>query len=293
MRHASRPVFRFAPSPNGELHLGHAYSALFTAAAARAAGGRFLLRIEDIDLTRCRPEYETRIYEDLGWLGLQWEKPVRRQSDHFADYAGALARLDAMGLLYPCFASRKQIAEAVAHAAAPAFDPDGAPLYPGLFRDAPLADVERRKAAGEPYAIRLDVRKATAAARKKLGGASLSFRETDGDGGETIHIADPERWGDVVLARKETPASYHLAVVVDDALQGVTRVTRGRDLFAATDMHRLLQTLLDLPEPLYHHHRLITDHDGRKLSKSRRDTSLRSLRAEGKTPTDILSLLAR
>lgn len=293
MHQALRPAFRFAPSPNGELHLGHAFSALFTAAAARAAGGRFLLRIEDIDLTRCRREFETRICEDLAWLGLEWEQPVRRQSDHFDDYRRALDRLDAMGLLYPCFASRKQIAEAASRASAPAFDPDGAPLYPGLFRNAPRPEVERRKAAGEPYAIRLDVGKALAAASGKLGGAALTFREIDDDGRESLRVATPESWGDVVLARKEAPASYHLAVVVDDALQGVTHVTRGLDLFAATDMHRLLQVLLDLPEPLYRHHRLITDQNGRKLAKSHRDTSLRCLRANGKTANDILTLLTR
>jgi glutamyl-Q tRNA(Asp) synthetase len=285
-----RPVFRFAPSPNGELHLGHAYSALFTRAAARAAGGRFLLRIEDIDLTRRRPEFEARIYEDLRWLGVRWEQPVRRQSEHFADYQSAMDKLDAMGVLYPCFASRKQIAEA-ARGAGAAFDPDGAPLYPGLFRDAPQAETERRKAAGEPCAIRLDVRKAMLAAGEKLGGAPLAFREIGDGGGETIHMAEPGRWGDVVLARKETPASYHLAVVVDDALQGVTCVTRGQDLFAATDMHRLLQVLLDLPEPTYRHHRLVVGEDGRKLSKSRKDTSLRSLRAAGRTPEEIMTLL--
>jgi glutamyl-Q tRNA(Asp) synthetase len=289
MPHDRRPVFRFAPSPNGELHLGHAYSALFTSAAARAAGGRFLLRIEDIDPTRCRPEFEAWIYEDLAWLGLDWERPPRRQSDHFSDYRAALSRLEAMSLVYPCFASRKQIAAAAARSPAVA-DPDGAPVYPGLFRDAPASETEARKAAGEPYSLRLHVKRALLAAQEKTRGRDLTFREIGDDGRETLHAADPERWGDVILARKETPASYHLAVVVDDALQGVTHVSRGRDLFAATGLHRLLQVLLDLPEPLYQHHRLVADAQGRKLSKSWKDTSLRSLRAAGRTPGDVITL---
>lgn len=290
MLHDDRPVFRFAPTPNGELHLGHAYSALFTGMAAKAHGGRFLLRIEDIDPTRCRPEFEARIYEDLAWLGLDWERPTRRQSEHFADYANALAKLEAMGLLYPCFATRRQIAEAAARERRPACDPDGAPIYPGLFRCASMAEVEARRSAGEPYAIRLHMEKALAFAAKKLQGRRLTFREIDAAGHETLHAANPELWGDVVLARKETPASYHLAVVVDDALQNVTHITRGRDLFAATGLHRLLQFLLDVPEPVYRHHRLIVDRQGRKLSKSDRDTSLRRLRAEGRALHEVLAM---
>lgn len=292
MPHASRPVFRFAPTPNGELHPGHAYSALFTSALARAAGGRFLLRIEDIDGTRRRPAHERGIYEDLAWLGLDWEQPVRRQSEHFADYAEALSRLEAMGVTYPCFATRREVAAAAAQApGGPLSDPDGAPLYPGLWRDAPAEAAAARRAAGEPFAIRLHAARALRLARDRLGGATLTFRELDGQGGATLHPAQAERWGDVVLARKETPASYHLAVVVDDALQGVTHVTRGRDLFAATGLQRLLQTLLDLPEPVYRHHRLILDGEGRKLAKSRGDVSLRSLRAQGATVRDILARL--
>jgi glutamyl-Q tRNA(Asp) synthetase len=285
------PVFRFAPSPNGELHMGHAYSALFTSTAARAAGGRFLVRIEDIDGTRCRPEFEALICQDLAWLGLDWERPTRRQSEHFADYRKALAQLEVLGIIYPCFATRKDIAEAAARASAPAADPDGAPLYPGLFRDIPVAEAEARKAAGQPYALRLHMKKALSAARDKLAGAALTFREGDAEGREEVHPGQPERWGDVVLARKDTPASYHLAVVVDDALQNVTHVTRGRDLFAATGLNRLLQVLLDLPEPVYRHHCLITDERGRKLSKSHRDTSLYSLRLAGKSPADIIALI--
>lgn len=288
--HGERPVFRFAPSPNGELHLGHAYSALFTQWAARAVGGRFLLRIEDIDRDRSRPEYEQRIYEDLGWLGVEWEEPVRRQSEHFADYAAALKRLNALGIIYPCFASRKEIAAAHASGGAPARDPDGAPLYPGLYRGVDPAKAAARMAAGEPYALRLDMEKAAALARAACGGA-LARRAITENGQVEGRETAPERWGDVVLARKEMPASYHLAVVTDDALQGVTHVTRGMDLHAATDIHRVLQVLLGLPEPVYHHHRLVLDPEGRKLSKSAKDKSLRALRLEGATPDVIRGLL--
>jgi glutamyl-Q tRNA(Asp) synthetase len=279
-------VFRFAPSPNGHLHLGHALSALINFEMARAAGGRLLLRIEDIDVARCRSEYEQAIYEDLAWLGITWEQPVRRQSEHFDDYRAALARLEALGLIYPGFESRGEIARLVAererHGGWPR-DPDGAPLYPGNARAASSADRQRRMAAGEPYALRLD--SAAAIARAE----SLSWSETGaGPGGETGLVpARPELWGDVVLARKETPTSYHLAVVVDDARQGVTHVVRGQDLFWATGVHRLLQALLDLPAPAYHHHRLLLDAEGRKLSKSTRATGLRALRDGGVTATDI------
>ncbi|MDX2263389.1 MAG: tRNA glutamyl-Q(34) synthetase GluQRS [Hyphomicrobiales bacterium] len=286
MTGSARPVLRFAPSPNGELHLGHAYSALFTWETARALGGRFLLRIEDIDRTRCRPEFEAQIYDDLAWLGLTWETPVRRQSEHFADYRAALARLDALGLIYPCFATRKEIA-----AAAIGADPDGAPLYPGLWRGADEADVARRMTAGEPYALRLDMARALDA----TGAEPIAWRAFEMRGGAcevaTVRAA-PERWGDAVLARKDTPTSYHLSVVVDDALQGVSHVTRGADLLAATDLHALLQRLLGLPSPLYAHHRLITL-EGRKLSKSAGDRSLRSLREAGVTAADVLSFLQR
>jgi glutamyl-Q tRNA(Asp) synthetase len=284
------PVFRFAPSPNGYLHLGHALSALLNAEMAVAAGSRLLLRIEDIDATRCRPEYEAAIYEDLAWLGLTWETPVRRQSEHFADYGAALARLEAMGLIYPSFESRAEIAQMVAVREAMFAwprDPDGAPLYPGDARAMPESERARRRASGAPYALRLDM----AAAIERTG--ALSWNETGaGPGGETrIVAADAAVWGDVILARKNTPASYHLAVVVDDAAQGVTDVVRGEDLFHATSVHRLLQALLALPTPRYHHHRLVRDADGKKLSKSTAATGLRELRAQGLTPADIRHLV--
>jgi len=280
----TRPVFRFAPSPTGHLHLGHAYSALFTAAMAGRFGGRFLLRIEDTDRTRCRPDYEAAIYEDLGWLGLRWEEPVRRQSDHAADFTAAIESLRALGLVYPCFASRREIAEA-ADALGPEAprDPDGGPLYPGLYRGAAPDAMAARIAAGEPHALRLDMAKALALATLKTGGP-LTYLRFDGRQRTETVVARPERWGDILLASRDRPASYHLAVVTDDALQGVTHVTRGADLLAATDVHRLLQTLLDLPAPLYCHHRLLLDPSGRKLAKTHRDKSLRSLRAEGVGP---------
>jgi glutamyl-Q tRNA(Asp) synthetase len=282
-------VFRFAPSPNGYLHLGHALSALVNADMARAAGGRLLLRIEDIDRTRCRPHYEDAIYEDLAWLGLAWEQPVRRQSAHLADHQAALDRLIALGLVYPSFESRAEIARLVAareQAGAWPRDPDGVPLYPGTAK-ARSATERQRRMGSEPYALRLDM----AAALARAG--ELAWSETgSGPGGETGRgQAAPARWGDVVLGRKETPTSYHLAVVVDDALQGVTDVVRGEDLFWATSVHRLLQALLDLPAPTYHHHRLIRDADGRKLAKSTRATALRELRAQGHTPAEIRALL--
>ena len=277
----SRPVFRFAPSPNGHLHLGHALSALTAYEAARALGGRFLLRLEDIDVGRCRREFTESIFEDLAWLGLEWEEPVRRQSEHFDDYAAALAELDAAGLLYPCYATRGEIATAVARRDRNGVwprDPDGAPLYPGLHRG--LGPAERAALVQRRPALRLKMDEAIARA-----GAGLTWRELGDAGGEIE--AHPEAWGDVVLARRDVPTSYHLAVVVDDALQGVTHVVRGRDLFHATAVHRLLQRLLGLPEPVYRHHRLILDADGRKLSKSAGDTALQALRAGGATPADI------
>jgi|SRR6185312_344065 len=271
------PVFRFAPSPNGFLHLGHALSALLNADAARAMGGRLLLRIEDIDAARCRPEFEAAIYEDLAWLGLSWEEPVRRQSGHDDDYRAALGRLEGMGLVYPSFESRAEIGRMIGERAAWPNDPDGAPLYPGSARTMSAAERQRRLAGGEPYALRLDM----AAAIGRAG--PLAWHETGaGPSGETGDIAaDPAVWGDVVLARKDAPASYHLAVVVDDAAQGVTDVVRGVDLFHATAVHRLLQTLLGLPVPRYRHHRLILDAEGRKLSKSTKATGLRELHAQG------------
>ena len=274
------PVFRFAPSPNGHLHLGHALSALLNADMARAAGGRLLLRIEDIDATRCRPEYEAAIYEDLRWLGLVWEEPVRRQSEHFADYRAALGKLDAMGLVYPSFESRAEIAAMVAAKEATApwpRDPDGAPLYPGAAKTMSAAERTERVASGAPYALRLDMQAALA------GVPRLTWSETGaGPACETGTIAaDPAAWGDVILARKDTPTSYHLAVVVDDAAQGATDVVRGRDLFQATSVHRLLQALLGLPEPRYRHHRLVLDREGRRFAKRRGGETLSDLRAAG------------
>ena len=284
------PVFRFAPSPNGHLHLGHAYSALLNFDSARATGGRFLLRIEDIDATRCRPEFETAIYDDLGWLGMVWETPVRRQSEHLADYSAALATLDRKGLVYPSFESRAEIARVVAEREACGAwprDPDGAPLYPGASKSLPPEDRARLVASGAPYALRLDM---AAACRIAPG---LTWTEA-GEGPDGEHGAVPScpaAWGDVILARKETPTSYHLSVVVDDALQGVSEVVRGQDLFCATAVHRLLQALLGLPEPHYRHHQLIFDSEGRKLSKSTRATGLRELRSQGATPADIRRLV--
>jgi glutamyl-Q tRNA(Asp) synthetase len=279
------PIFRFAPSPNGYLHLGHALSALLNFDMARAAGGRLLLRIEDIDEIRCRPEYEQAIYEDLGWLGIAWEAPVRRQRENFADYRAALARLESQGLLYPAFESRTEIAALVAaralHGSWPC-DPDGAPLYPGGRAPATVA-LAQRMALGDPYALRLDM--AAATARAGLLDWSESGAGPNGESG--VVPAAAAAWGDVVLARKETPTSYHLAVAVDDALQGVSHVVRGQDLFWSTSVHRLLQALLGLPAPVYHHHRLVLDDDGGKLSKSTRATALRALRETGATPTDI------
>jgi glutamyl-Q tRNA(Asp) synthetase len=282
----SRPVFRFAPSPNGELHLGHAYSALLNFDLAERLGGRMLLRIEDIDTTRCRPEFVASIFEDLRWLGISFEEPVRRQSTHLADYQLASTKLQAAGLLYPCFATRTEI-EATAGASAKR-DPDGASIYPGLWRGADPLEVARRKRAGEPYALRLDMHRAVSGQARSL--AWFGF-EPNQPSMMRNRPASPDRWGDAVIVRKEIPTSYHLSVVVDDALQGVTHVVRGQDLEAATDLHRLLQALLGLPSPLYHHHRLIVGPVGRKLSKSFGDTSLGQLRREGATPSDVRQLV--
>lgn len=280
------PVFRFAPSPNGYLHLGHAYSALLNFDLARETGGEFLLRIEDIDSTRCRPEFEAAIYQDLEWLGVAWRSPVRRQSEHATDYRAALEKLTAMGLVYPAFESRAEIARLVAEREKQApwpRDPDGAPLYPGTAR---LLSSEARAGlieSGAPYALRLDI----AAACQRVG--ELNWRESgEGPAGESgIVAAQPTAWGDVIIARKEIPTSYHLAVAVDDALQGVTDVVRGQDLFASTSIHRLLQQLLGLPQPRYRHHRLVLNDAGQKLSKSTQSTGLRELRASGERPADI------
>jgi len=286
------PVFRFAPSPNGELHLGHAYSAMLNFAMAREIGGRFLLRIEDIDIGRCRREYEEAILADLAWLGLEWKVPVRRQSDHFEDYAEALDRLIEEGLVYPAFMSRGDIRAHIAGTddagASWPRDPDGAALYPGLDRDLSRAERRQRIVAGDPYSWRIDMAAAVARA-----GRGLSWREEGaGPEGETGQVAaEPEAWGDVIVARRDVPTSYHLAVVVDDAIQAVTHVMRGRDLFHATAVHRLIQELLGLSAPTYLHHDLILGEDGRKLSKSRRDTSIASLRQAGAQPGDIARMV--
>ncbi|WP_235912834.1 glutamyl-Q tRNA(Asp) synthetase [Brucella tritici] len=335
------PVFRFAPSPNGQLHLGHAYSALLNADMARKSNGRFLLRMEDIDTARCTPALEQGIYDDLRWLGLSWETPVRRQSEHFGEYRNALTKLADKGLVYPAFLSRGEVRERIGEAFAKGkdwpSDPDGTPLYPQSERDLTEKEQMERIASGMSYAWRLNMDKALEAAGEPLfwnesgtgpNGESLNqkaagrgengdFRvpkrnvlnvhehrnteqrhlqtgmATFGTGSETGRIAaDPARWGDVVIARKDTPTSYHLSVVVDDALQGITHVVRGHDLFHATSVHRLLQKLLGLPEPFYHHHDLVLGDDGLKLSKSRQDTALASLREQGFTPDDIRAKLS-
>jgi glutamyl-Q tRNA(Asp) synthetase len=228
------------------------------------------------------------IFEDLAWLGVAWEEPVRRQSQHFVTYAQAAQRLERQGLLYPCFASRSEIEAA---ASPGAVDPDGAPIYPGLHKAMPRAEIEARIENGERYALRIDMGRALVAAAKRLRGAPLTFTELDDAGRAQILDAGPEQWGDAVILRKDVPASYHLAVVVDDARQGITHVTRGRDLFQSTGLHRLLQVLLGLPEPLYRHHRLLTDAEGRKLAKSAGDTGLAALRAVGASPADIRRMI--
>lgn len=284
----SPPVFRFAPSPNGELHLGHARSALLNQRLARESGGRLLLRIEDIDLARCTPDYEAGIYRDLEWLGIDWETPVRRQSEHFADYAEALDRLKRMDVVYPGFMSRGQIRDHIAESETPARrwprDPDGAPLYPDVDRQLSRRERQKRIKAGEPHAWRLDV----VAALRKAGTALRWSERGAGPLGQTGEIeARPQIWGDVILSRSDAPASYHLSVTVDDAIQGVTEVVRGQDLFHATAIHRLLQALLGLPAPAYRHHSLIVGEDGRKLSKSRKDTGLRALRESGVSAQEV------
>ncbi|MBZ7923010.1 tRNA glutamyl-Q(34) synthetase GluQRS [Ensifer adhaerens] len=287
------PVFRFAPSPNGLLHLGHALSAVLNHDMAKSESGRFLLRIEDIDQTRCRPEFEAAIYEDLAWLGLDWERPVRRQSAHLDAYASALERLHRLGVVYPSVMTRGEIKAAVAQAEADGRtwprDPDGSPLYPGRERAYSINERTALLEGGKAYAWRLDMQKAISL----YGGAALTWNESGaGPMGETgTIVADPAAWGDVILSRSDAPSSYHLSVVVDDALQGVTHVVRGRDLYHATSAHRLLQRLLDLPEPLYYHHRLILGPDGRKLSKSNQDTGIAAFRAAGRTPQEVRALI--
>ncbi|MDJ0389368.1 tRNA glutamyl-Q(34) synthetase GluQRS [Roseomonas sp. E05] len=273
-------VTRFAPSPTGRLHLGHAHSALLGWRAARAAGGRFLLRLEDIDPIRCRPELRDGILEDLAWLGLDWDGPVRVQSEHLPEYRTTLDRLEGMGLLYPCFCTRADIAREVAAIGHAPHGPDGL-LYPGTCRRLSAAERAERLASGAPYALRLDMTAALHRAPRPL-----SFLEL----GEGRIRCDPARFGDVVLARKDTPASYHLCVTQDDALQGVTLVTRAEDLRPATDLHRLLQALLGLPVPRYRHHRLLLGADGRRLSKRDNAPTLAALREAGRSPAEVRAM---
>jgi glutamyl-Q tRNA(Asp) synthetase len=279
---ATTPILRFAPSPNGALHLGHAYSALFNERIAEEINGCVLLRIEDLDRTRCKPQFVAGIIDDLAWLGLRFPAPPRRQSEHGDDYAAALARLDERGLVYPCFCSRAE----VKRASNGQRDPDGAPLYPGTCRGLSSAEARDRIARGHRAAFRLDMKRAIDAAPAGLGWAEY------GEGAvASRRSAAPEVWGDVILRGRDLAASYHLAVVVDDALQGVTDVARGRDLLAATAVHRLLQALLGLAEPRYRHHRLVLDRDGAKLSKSRQSVSLAELRATGLAPDGVRAAL--
>jgi len=271
----SRIVTRFAPSPTGYLHLGHAYSALF-AAAAGEAGGRLILRIEDIDRGRCRPEFETAILDDLAWLGLAWARPVRRQSNHLEDYARALDRLLGMELIYPCFCTRRDIRDEIARAGAAPHGADGF-VYPGICRGLSRRERADRIGAGEAHALRIDMARAV-----EFAGALTWSDRVRGE-----IAADPLAHGDVVLARKDTPTSYHLAVTVDDHLQQVNLVTRGEDLFAATHIHRLLQALLSFEVPDYHHHRLVTGEDGRRFAKRDSSATIRALRRAGKSPEEV------
>ena len=274
-------VTSFAPSPTGELHLGHAFAALTAWHRARDAGGRFLLRLEDIDPTRCRPAFAAAIVTDLTWLGLDWDGSVRVQSEHLDDYRAVLAGLEARGLVYPCFCTRAEIARELAASAAAPHAPDGAALYPGTCRRLGPAASAARRAAGQPFALRLDMARALATLTEPL-----TWQEE----GEAALPCHPERFGDVVLARKDAPASYHLCVTHDDACQGVTLVTRGIDLKPATAVHRLLQALMGWPAPAYAHHRLLADPAGRRLAKRDGATTLRSLRASGLTPAAVRAL---
>ncbi|MEM7619503.1 MAG: tRNA glutamyl-Q(34) synthetase GluQRS [Pseudomonadota bacterium] len=288
-----KPVFRFAPSPNGFLHLGHAFSALITQQRARDIGGQVLLRIEDIDQARCHKQYEQAIYEDLEWLGFGWDGSVRRQSEYLNAYQDALETLRQKGMLYPCFATRSEIKQVlikqgsgISHAK----DPDGSFLYPGIYKNFPAKELEKRLANGESYALRLDMQKAMCVLNEQIN-TQLTIREITSEGNEIKRNAKPAIWGDVVLSRKDIKCSYHIACCVDDAWQGVSHVTRGRDLHAATDLHRLLQKLLDLPEPIYFHHRLIFNDKSEKLSKSVKSTALRDLRRQGCTVQDIKNMI--
>jgi len=273
-------VTRFAPTPSGYMHLGHAYAALVACETARAGGGRFLLRIEDIDPSRARAPFEQAIYDDLRWLGLDWDGEALRQSERMADYGAALDRLDRLGVLYPCFCTRRKIRAEIAHAAQ-APHGQGEAVYPGICRSLSVDEREHRIAAGEGFALRLNVAKA-----QELTGP-LTWQD--------LRVgqvrAMPENLGDVVLARKDVPTSYHLAVTVDDAAQSITLVTRGEDLFFATHVHRLLQALLGLPTPRYYHHNLIADSNGLRLAKRNRAVTLRTLRLSGRSPDDVWRMI--
>lgn len=282
MPNPSQPIFRFAPSPNGYLHLGHAFSALFTAHWAHRMQGRFQLRIEDIDTTRARPEYIDAIFEDLAWLGLAWPEPVRRQSEHFPAYAAAARKLEKLGLLYPCFCTRREVADK-----ASGTDPEGAPLYAGTCKHLTSDQIAQKLALGLPVQYRLNVGRA----RQLTGMLTFSVSGPTPADRPQIRYARLERWSDVVLVRKDTPTSYHLSVVVDDAAEHITHVTRGRDLEAATDIHVVLQFLLGFKTPQYTFHRLIADETGQKLAKSKGSTTLRDLRQRGVTPDQIGQML--
>jgi glutamyl-Q tRNA(Asp) synthetase len=282
--------FRFAPSPTGRLHIGSAASALLNFELAQASGGAFLLRIEDTDPGRCREEHVASILDDLAWLGLSWPEPVMRQSRHFGRYELALDLLRRHRLIYPCFATRAEIAAAVAERPDHPRDPDGAPIYPGLWKGKSTDEILERENDGLQKCWRIDMKSALDVLRVKLAGAPLTYSAWDGADGFAPVDARPERWGDFVVARKDTPTSYHLSVVLDDAYQGITHVVRGVDLEPATDIHRLLQGLLGLPVPIYFHHGLILDETGRKLSKSAGDTSVSGLREAGHLPEDVIKM---
>ena len=275
-RRTNGAVTRFAPSPTGEIHLGHAYSALTAFFESQGKTGRFLVRIEDIDPVRSKPEFEKAILEDLEWLGLKWDKPVRRQSKHLKDYQAALDHLRRKGLVYPCFCTRKEIRDEIERASRAPHGPDG-PVYPGTCRNIDQEKAEKRISKGEAYALRLDMRRAAT-----IVGPLTWFDRSHGK-----VKAQPEVFGDVVLARKDAPSSYHLAVTVDDHLQGISLVTRGADLFEATHVHRLLQALLGYGTPEYRHHRLLTDAAGRRLAKRDGDVTIRGLRETGYTPDEV------
>lgn len=282
-----RPVVRFAPSPNGYLHIGHAYSALRNYTFAQRHGGRFLVRIEDIDTVRARPKYEHAIFEDLAWLGLEWEQPVRRQSMHLDCYAKTLQRLTDANLLYPCFCSRNDIRAAITGEPDWRHDPDGSPLYPGTCRQLDASARQTLQAGGRPFALRLNMDMAVAQAHEKTR-APLAWCEYHEGDVPVIVTAHPEAWGDMILARRDIGTSYNIAAVTDDYLQGVTDIVRGEDLYAATAIHRLLQVLLGFDEPRYRHHLLLKDNKNHKLSKSASSLSLRSMREAGLTRDDVL-----